>query len=358
MPILPNTSVAFRGSGPLYAKGRGFLFLASLLLFTMPLAARAQLDLVAASVGGDLITERDIQFYLFELRLYDPSLEAIPDSELAREAVPSVVDEYLLYRHFSVDATEPAPESLNKTAENAWRDYVGRAGSEERLNQMIAGAGLRPEDVRGWLTDRARRSMTINRALTESLDPALFEQAGDDPSNAQRFLVAQIVVEPRVPGEEGWLEAKQRALRIYVDIERGLPFEKAAIVFSDDLATASRGGMVGWVEQEVLAPDILEALRELEPGKVSAPVRGPGAYHVLRLVDFETPLREERLDALRATRDQLLARLRTESDVQLAERYEGVMRELEIEPDQATIWEKIAGREREEKEEYEGLFNP
>jgi len=38
--------------------------------------------------------------------------------------------------------------------------------------------------------------------------------------------------------------------------------------------------------------------------------------------------------------------------------FDDVLRELEIEPDQATIWEKIAGREREEKEEYEGLFKP
>ncbi|MBX3729637.1 MAG: peptidylprolyl isomerase [Candidatus Sumerlaeia bacterium] len=307
--------------------------------------ASAQLDVVAAAVGNDLITHRDLDYYLFELRLFDASLEAISDDDLRREVLPSVVDEFLLYRHFSLDGAEPPPEQVTEALEDVWREYEGRAGSPERLRRLLAFNELAVESTREWVRQRALRSIITNRALAQRLDPALSRHIEDGPRNATRFLMAQIFVAPRAAGPEALNEAEQRALRIWVDVQTGLAFERAAAVFSDDPASSSRGGQTGWIDAGLLAPAVREAVQTLTIGEISRPVQGSTGFHLLKLLDYETPLRRQRLVATRAERDRTLARLRREADIHIApdyaERFEGP----DVDVQEPSVWQRITGRQ-------------
>jgi len=43
------------------------------------------------------------------------------------------------------------------------------------------------------------------------------------------------------------------------------------------------GGDLGWVRQSDLPESLAQALVSLEPGQISAPVRGPSGYHIFLL---------------------------------------------------------------------------
>ena len=58
-----------------------------------------------------------------------------------------------------------------------------------------------------------------------------------------------------------------------------------AKMYSEDKASAARGGDLGFVPETMIQPAVLAAANALKRGEVSAPVRTPTGFHVLKLVE-------------------------------------------------------------------------
>ena len=81
-------------------------------------------------------------------------------------------------------------------------------------------------------------------------------------------------------------EAEARALtdQILAEIEAGMPFDEAARTWSEG-PMAARGGDIGVVLRGELGADVDEAVSGLEVGQVSAAVRTPFGFHILKRVE-------------------------------------------------------------------------
>jgi peptidyl-prolyl cis-trans isomerase SurA len=64
----------------------------------------------------------------------------------------------------------------------------------------------------------------------------------------------------------------------------GEAFADLAREFSQDLETNADGGELGWLPENLLAPEILEAVTSLPDGGVSDPVRGGDAMHIFHVI--------------------------------------------------------------------------
>jgi peptidyl-prolyl cis-trans isomerase D len=81
--------------------------------------------------------------------------------------------------------------------------------------------------------------------------------------------------------DEGYsAERIQEALDL---INEGEDFEEIAAEYSDDDATASHGGDVGWIKRGQAAAAIDSAVFSLAPGQVSGIVRTPTSLHVIKV---------------------------------------------------------------------------
>jgi peptidyl-prolyl cis-trans isomerase C len=89
------------------------------------------------------------------------------------------------------------------------------------------------------------------------------------------------------------LGSLDEANKVQAQIAAGGKFEDLAANLSQDAASKANGGLMPWVAQGALLPAIAQAIAPLKKGQVaSAPVQGPGGYHVIRLEDtrpFKAP---------------------------------------------------------------------
>lgn len=76
-------------------------------------------------------------------------------------------------------------------------------------------------------------------------------------------------------------------LRIAEKINNGEEFSKLAKEFSDDMATASRGGEFGFISRGQLIPALDSVLFNMKPGEVSRPINTEGGWHILKVYEIK-----------------------------------------------------------------------
>jgi tetratricopeptide (TPR) repeat protein len=74
---------------------------------------------------------------------------------------------------------------------------------------------------------------------------------------------------------------ESQAAELRARIQSGAPFEAIAMIYSTD-ASASRSGYIGMVNESSLSRELQNALRELNPGSVSAVTRVAGGFVLLK----------------------------------------------------------------------------
>jgi len=79
--------------------------------------------------------------------------------------------------------------------------------------------------------------------------------------------------------------SKEKADDIYERLVNGLDFASAAISYSDG-AEALDGGLVGWRDLNSVPAFFADAVRELQPGEFTQPIRSPGGFHILKVNDY------------------------------------------------------------------------
>lgn len=99
-------------------------------------------------------------------------------------------------------------------------------------------------------------------------------------------------------------DAKVRLNEIRQKILQGEDFEQLAKTHSSDLASASKGGNLGWVSADVLVPEFSEVMESLAVQDVSEPFKSSFGWHIVQVLDRktlssdETALRQKAKDML------------------------------------------------------------
>ena len=80
-------------------------------------------------------------------------------------------------------------------------------------------------------------------------------------------------------------KCKDKINEIYNKIKGGASFEDMAKQFSDDKASASKGGVMAWFGSNRMVPEFIVAVSKLKKGEISAPVQTMYGWHIIKLVD-------------------------------------------------------------------------
>ena len=203
-------------------------------------------------------------------------------------------------------------------------DQQGIAVSQDRIDARMAQLA----ESNNMALDQFRTALARNR-----IDPAWLEEqirteiawallvnakfrstivvTDEDVENARRqarerqgttqYRVAEIFLSVDDPKESDAVQ--DSAQRLIEQLKRGGDFGAVARQFSQ-AATASNGGLIGWVGPGELAPEIAEAVEKLDPGTIAGPIRSDGGFHILRVLDR----REVRPDD-NQTREQIIDRI-------------------------------------------------
>ena len=80
-------------------------------------------------------------------------------------------------------------------------------------------------------------------------------------------------------------EVKARADDIHQRLADGLEFSSAAISYSEG-QEALQGGLIGWRDLNSVPAFFADAVRGLQPGDITEPVRSPVGFHIIKVNDF------------------------------------------------------------------------
>ncbi len=274
------------------------------------------LDRVVACVGARTITERELRMRILEHRLFDAALDSATDEELLPMVAAEAVDDVLLEFWAELEMDDPPAAEGAAAGRAAWRRFESLAGSPAKLQARLAQAGIPPGEFRAHVDSRARAELLVQAALTRSLGPLAIPRGRDDPRTAENLRLEQILFLTLAQGDaRSEARALEKALVVRRELAQGLPFDRAAVLYSEDRAGADRGGDLGWVRRGDLSPPIREAIRDLPLGVPSPPIRTERGYHIVRIADFESERRRQAQDILRAEEHRQLRRLRAEATI-------------------------------------------
>lgn len=162
--------------------------------------------------------------------------------------------------------------------------------------------GLKPEEFRAALEQSGINIATMERQIesqimwskvvAKRLRPQVTVSDSDIDTVVERlknsvgrteYLASEIYLPIENPKEEA--QIRDLARNLAMDMQAGkVPFYRIAQQFSK-APGAPQGGDLGWVQEGQLSRELDEALINLQPEQISAPIRTLGGYHILLLRD-------------------------------------------------------------------------
>lgn len=199
--------------------------------------------------------------------------------------------EFAAYRHF-----KRIPDNDQKRGDALLNDYLQR----EALAQAITETGSLDKAQIDAELDEFRQQMLISRYFESFLDKAVTESAIQNfyAANADRYEekrvhVAHILIRTRPEMTDAELKAKlTQAHEIASLANSGKDFSELAAQYSEDELSAKKGGDLGWMKAGAIDASFSKEAFELAVGKTSEPVKTPYGFHVLKVLEAPTVVKQ------------------------------------------------------------------
>jgi peptidyl-prolyl cis-trans isomerase SurA len=279
----------------------------------------AESNKMTVSQLKDIIGQQGIDFSLYRQRLKNektisqlqqrdlfPELQ-VSDQEIkqfmnAPHSMGALTTEYRLgHILVSVPGT-PTPEQLKKAEEKA-NSIVAQLknGAEFKdiaIKESSDRAALNGGDL-GWrklpelpqLFEHRVSSMKkddiaepIRSASGYHIIKLIEKRRAKAPEhNIKKTSVRHILIKNNALASES--EAQQKLNELKFKIQQGEDFAQIAKAYSEDIGSASKGGSLGWVTEDVLVPEFAQVMNESEINKISEPFASPFGWHILQVVE-------------------------------------------------------------------------
>jgi peptidyl-prolyl cis-trans isomerase D len=99
-------------------------------------------------------------------------------------------------------------------------------------------------------------------------------------------VVLEIVRIAKQPSQLDQEAASVRAKEIYDSVTAGADFAEFARIFSDDLASASQGGDLGWLAKGRMGPEFDSVAFAMREGEISTPLKTQSGWHVIKNLGY------------------------------------------------------------------------
>lgn len=271
-------------------------------------------DPVVAQRGAVTLTAKDVQQIL---------AAADPEARAQMQRDPRLLMQRVRDRMLQLVLVDQAhTEKLDQRPDVAYRAEVARDGAI--AESYVASKVSLPPDYPSQKEVEAAYAANKSKLML-----------------ARQYHLAQIVVAvpPNSP-DATVAEAKKHAADLRRQVVDGhKDFAALARQSSDDKNSAEKGGDLGWMQENILLPDLRHALTGLATNAVTEPVRTPDGWHVLKVLGVKAP----GVATLAEAHDTLVRAMRQERTLQLQRQF--VMDMMQQEPiriDQVELWKQTA----------------
>ena len=269
---------------------RVFWFVFLVASFNVVAAEVQKLDRIVAVVDQTVITERDLESRIATVtaQLKKQGTELPDEALLRKQILERLISDTLQIQYAAQTGLKVEDSQLDKTIEriadqnNLTLTEFSEALARDGISMRKFRADIRNEITLARLREREVEGR-VN--VTESeVDNYLTNQSNSGES-LDEFEISHILI--RTP-EEGATEDIQKAKARVEDalkaLNAGMSFAKVSASYSD-APNALEGGNLGWKKGSQMPNLFLEALKNMQVGEVSEPIRSPNGYHILKLTN-------------------------------------------------------------------------
>lgn len=248
------------------------------------------IDEVVWVVGDEAIMKSQVEEERiraqYEGRRFDGDPYCVIPEELALQK--------LFLHQAAIDSIEATDTEVMSQVDRQMNYYVNQLGSKEKLEEYFQKTQLQ---IREELRELARNSLIMQkmqRKLMENVKvtPAEVRRYFKDlPADSIPYIPTQvevqiIAIEPNIPAEE--IDRVKARLREFTDrINSGeTQFSTLALLYSEDKASAVRGGEMGFMGKGEFVPEFANVAFNLnDPNKISKIVETEFGFHIIQLVE-------------------------------------------------------------------------
>jgi peptidyl-prolyl cis-trans isomerase SurA len=265
------------------------LFILSLSLFFQHVSGQMKIvDEVVAVVGDKRILYSDIEQNYQQIIAQGDKV----DDNTRCFIMEQMLIQKLLLNQSEVDSLQITDSQVESSMDSRMKYFVNAIGSEEKLeayfNKSILEIkmDLRDDIQEQLLTSKMRDKITEGLTVTPSEVRSFFKTIPPDslPYINAEVEYNQILVHPK-SNDQAVLDVREKLLGIRERILKGESFATQAVLYSEDQASAVKGGDIGWMAKSDLDPDYVKAAFALKKGAVSKIVESDFGYHLIQCLD-------------------------------------------------------------------------
>jgi len=251
------------------------------------------IDRVVAVVNDEAVTQWDLseQRRIVLQQMKSSNVTPPPPDVLDKQVLERLITERALLQHAKDNGIRVDDTTVERT--------IARVAEENKLTadefrkvlerENIPYANYRDDIRRQLLIQRVRdrevdSKLTVSDAEVDNYLATVNAQAGGEGE----YLLSHIYVTLPEQASPDQIEARRRrAEEALAQVKGGKPFAQVAASYSD-APDALQGGSLGWRTPARLPSVFAEYVRNMKKGDVSAVLRSPGGFHVVKLEDLRS----------------------------------------------------------------------
>lgn len=261
-----------------------------LFLFLSSAACHSQfvVDQVLGVVGNEKILLSDIEQEHLRMKMQGTTEEGDMKCEILEE----LMIHKLLLHQAAIDSIEVTDNTIDGELSRRLKYFVSQVGSEAALEKYFNKSifqikvDLRSSIKESLLAQQMQAKIVENVAVTPSEVKRFYRQIPQDslPTIPKQYEVRQIVLNPPA-SEKANYAVREKLLGIRERILKGERFSTLAVAYSEDRASATRGGELGFLPREGLVKAFSDVAFSLKEGQVSQIVESEFGFHIIQMIE-------------------------------------------------------------------------
>jgi peptidyl-prolyl cis-trans isomerase SurA len=259
------------------------------LIFSGCVFAQSTIDQIVAVVNDQIITQSELDFqtnYLAAQKKLNPD-----DPNLKKKVLDQLVDEKLVYTEANLDSITVTDDQIDQRVDYQINSFEQQYGSVQNVEKVY---NMNIQKIKRKLRDDVREQLMIQKLQQKNFGDV--EVSGKEVVDffnkfkdslgviPEKVQIAHIFMSPKASPILK-KKYKEKAEAILDSIKNGADFAEMAKKYSDDPASASKGGDLGFVKRGVFYPAFEAAAFALKPGQVSDVVETPVGYHIIKMIE-------------------------------------------------------------------------
>ena len=261
-----------------------YIFFVLVLIINFNWTLKSQdIQSIAVIVNDEVISKYDVNQRV-KLVLVTSGIPATEENikRIEEQAIKALINEKIQIQEAIKLEVPQSPEEINLMLENIAR---GNQTTAEGILESITSQGVNSETLLDQIKSellwnkivRGRFGSYIN--ISDEEVNIIYNRTIQNINNSQ-YDISEIFIGFENENEEK--EAKDLSEKLIEQLRNNISFEPVAQQFSQ-APSSGQGGLIGWVSEGQLDPEIISNIKNIEIGSVSDPIKTVNGFYIIKL---------------------------------------------------------------------------